>query len=203
MGPKISVIVFDLGNVLLPFDYKVAISKLEKIEEGLGKSFIKFYDEHYEYHRAFERGDMQEDEFIKIMLSALNNRIDSKTFCEYYSDVFSVNNEVAGLIPWLKQKYMMVLLTNTNSIHFNYGWKQYDFLKYFDKIVTSYEAGAVKPEKKIYMAVQSFTKKEPGEHFFIDDIAEYTDAAKSLGWDAIQYKSYKNLIDEFNDREIW
>jgi len=39
---KISVIVFDLGNVLLPFDYKIAINKLNEVGARLGEKFISF-----------------------------------------------------------------------------------------------------------------------------------------------------------------
>ena len=198
MQPKISVIVFDLGNVLIPFDYQMAVDKLNKIEPGLGESFLNFYNEHYNYHRSFERGDMPEDDFIEVMLGALNNKIDKQTFCEYYSDIFSVNEEVVNLLPELKKFYTLVLLSNTNSIHYKFGWSKYSFLKYFDKIVTSYEAGAVKPENQIYMAVQTFTKINPGEHFFIDDIPEYVSAAESLGWHAVQFTGYDHLIKKFN-----
>ena len=39
---KYSVIVSDLGNVILPFDYNIAINKFEKIEKGLGEQFSNF-----------------------------------------------------------------------------------------------------------------------------------------------------------------
>lgn len=105
MKSGISVIVFDLGNVLIPYDYQIAVNKLERIEKNLGKNFIKFYEENYSYHRAFERGDLSEDQFVHIMLSALENKIDRKTFCEYYSHIFSENKEVIDLLPKLKKKF--------------------------------------------------------------------------------------------------
>ncbi len=202
MKADFSTIVFDLGNVLLQFDYQAAVDKLERIEQGLGNHFLKYYNDNYQYHRAFERGDLTEGEFIEIMLSALNQKIDKKTFCEYYSDIFSENKEVVDLLPKLKKSFTLVLLSNTNIIHYEYGWKQYGFLRHFDKIVVSYEAGAVKPEEKIYRTVESFTIKNPGEHFFIDDIAEYVIAARALGWDGVQFKGYKSLLIELINRGI-
>ena len=202
MKNNLSVIVFDLGNVLIPYDYKIAVRKLERIEEGLGNRFLKFYNDNYEYHRAFERGGLPKDRFIEIMLEALKHKIDKKTFCEYYSDIFSVNKEVVDLLPKLKKTFTLVLLSNTNIIHYEYGWKHFDFLGYFDKIVVSYEAGAVKPEEKIYRVVESFTSREPGEHFFIDDVQSYVDAARALDWQGIRFTGYKNLLFEFINRGI-
>jgi HAD superfamily hydrolase (TIGR01509 family) len=202
MNTGISVIVFDLGNVLIPYDYRFLLDKLEKEERGLGKNFLKFYNENYRYHRAFEKGELSESDFIETMLSALNHKIDKKTFCEYYSDIFSENKEVVNLLPELKKTFTLVLLSNTNSIHYDYGWKQYDFLGYFDKLVVSYKAGAVKPEEKIYRAVESFTMKNHKEHFIIDDVAEYVEAAKALGWEGVQFKGYKSLLSDLTNRGI-
>ena len=158
MNSKFSVIVFDLGNVQLPFDYNILIKKLNKIEEKLGTNFMDFYLKNYQIHRQYESGKLSEDEFINIMLKALENKIDSETFCKIYSGVFSVNEDVISLLPKLKKNYTLVLLSNTNSIHKKYGWEHYDFLKYFDKLILSHEVGSVKPEEKIYRAVESFTQ---------------------------------------------
>jgi FMN phosphatase YigB (HAD superfamily) len=49
-----------------------------------------------------------------------------------YSKIFTVNEDVALLLPELKKKYKLILLSNTNEIHREYGWKDYSFLKYFD-----------------------------------------------------------------------
>jgi HAD superfamily hydrolase (TIGR01509 family) len=202
MQSKPSVIVFDLGNVLLKFDYQFSVKQLEQTEKGLGYRFLEFYNKNYNYHRAFERGDLPEKDFLNIMLSAINWKIDKKTFCKYYSDIFSENKEVVDLLPKLKKNFILVLLSNTNIIHYEYGWKQYDWLAYFDKIVVSYEAGAVKPEEKIYRAVESYTMKNAAEHFFIDDIAEYVNAARSFGWDGVQFTGYKNLFIDLINRGV-
>ncbi len=203
MERKYSVVVFDLGNVLLPFDYNIMLNKLEKIEKNLGQKFLQFYKDNYNIHRSFERGELPENKFINIMLESLNNKLDSETFCNYYSKIFIENKDVTSLLPELKKKYMLVLLSNTNSIHREYGWKDYDFIKYFSKLILSYEVKALKPEEKIYRTVENFTQKPPGEHIFIDDVREYSDAAKKIGWDAIHFTSFENLIKGFKKRGIY
>ena len=199
---KYSVIVFDLGNVLVPFDYSVMIKKFNELKQGLGDKFADYYKSNYEIHRSYERGDIPENEFIDKMLRVLENKIDARTFCNLFSNIFKVNDDVAGLLPQLKEKYKLVLLSNTNSIHREYGWKGYPFLKYFDKLILSYEVHAVKPEEKIYLAAEDYTKVSSSEHFFIDDILEYVDGAKKAGWDADQFTGYKKLVSDLKDRNI-
>ena len=203
MSEKIlKAIVFDLGNVLLPFDYSIVVRRLNAIEENLGETFLTFYKANYELHRSFERGDLLKKEFIIKMLNALQNKIDEGTFCKIYSEIFTVNENVASLLPQLKQNCKLVLLSNTNAIHKKYGWEQYEFIKYFDKLILSHEVNAVKPEEKIYNAVAEFTGLQPEEHLFIDDILEYVNGAKKLGWDGIEFTGYENLIIELQKRNI-
>ena len=202
MNKKFSVIVFDLGNVQLPFDYNILIKRLNKVEENLGKKFMDFYMNNYEIHKQYESGKLPEDEFIKIMLNALDNKIDTETFCKMYSEVFTLNEDVVSLLPKLKEKYILVLLSNTNSIHKKYGWGHYDFLKYYDKLILSHEVGSVKPEEKIYRAAETFTKKPSNEHFFIDDIPEYVEGAKKLGWGGTQFTTYDQLLIDLKVNNI-
>ena len=203
MPPKnYSVIVLDLGNVLLPFSYDSIIGKLNKRKPGLGDKFNKLYADNYDIHRKFERGELSVEEFLTIMLEWLEGQVYGKEFCKMFSDIFTVNQELVNLLPVLKQKYKLVLLSNTNRIHQKYGYSNYEFLKQFDKLILSHEVGAIKPENKIYKAVEEFTSRPSKEHFFIDDIKEYVDGAKKCGWDAVQFIDNDQLINILKKKEI-
>lgn len=199
---KYSVVVFDLGNVLLPFNYQDAIDKLDEKSAGLGGQFVKYYKENREVLRDYERGDISSEEFLNSVLTGLDNKVTGEEFCRYFSSVFSVNEKLAALLPVLKEKYTLVLLSNTNAIHEEYGWKNYEFLKYFDKRVLSYQVKSLKPDLKIYKSAEEITKKPAGEHIFVDDVAENVEGAKNAGWDAVQYTGYDKLIADFKERNI-
>lgn len=188
----VKTFVFDLGNVLIPFDYSIMITKLNNVEPNLGNSYYNWYKNNYHYHRDFEKGLLSEDEFIKINLNALNNLIDADTFCKYYSEIFTENAQLTSLLPQLKSKYKLVLLSNTNVIHKKYGWEKYNFLTYFDYLVLSYEVKSVKPEKEIYLFAQNIYNNAPNEIFYIDDIKEYINAAQALGWNTFHFDTQEN-----------
>jgi len=199
---KYSAIVFDLGKVLIPFDYSPAINKLNQIEKGLGDRFIEFYKSNYHFHRDFERGKISETEFVDKMLEVVDHKINAETFKEYYADIFSLNEDVVSLLPILKKDFNLFLLSNTDSIHQKYGWQKYEFLKYFEKLILSHEVGSVKPEEIIYRKVEEASGFPSEEHFFIDDIQEYVDAAINLGWDAVQFVNYQKLVSDLKERNI-
>ena len=196
MKNKISVIVFDLGNVLIPFDYNRLIVKMNSIDDGLGNRFAKLYYENYEVHQKYERWLLGDDEFLNIMMEWTEHKISDEDFKKIYSDLFTENKATTSILPELKQKYPLVLLSNTNYIHQKYGWEKYDFLKQFDKLILSHEVGAIKPEEKIYRAVEEFTNEPSENHIFIDDILDYVEGAKKLGWSGIQFKSHMQLLEE-------
>ncbi len=202
MKAKYSVIVFDLGNVLLPFDFKDVVQGFEGIEGGLGIKFADFYRSNYDVHRRFERGEYSVEEFTDIMLDVLEHKVDKEKFYAVYSGLFSVNEGLVALLPVLKKNYRLVVLSNTNAIHMKFGWGKYQFLSNFEKLILSHEVGAVKPEEKIYRAVEAYTGVPSEGHLFTDDILEYVNGARSVGWDAVQFKGNDDLISEFRKRGI-
>lgn len=199
---SIKAIVFDLGNVLIPFDYNVMINRLNIIRKNLGDEYYELYKKNYHVHRQFEKGELASEEFIRINLEWLDNKITSDKFCYLYSDIFKLNEATISLLPALKAKYRLFLLSNTNVIHKKYGYEHYKFLKLFDRLFLSHEEGAVKPEEKIYRTVEKFSGFKSTEHLFVDDIAEYIEGAKNIGWQAIQFFSAEQLTAELKAYNI-
>jgi len=199
---KIKVVVSDLGNVLIPFDYNIIIQKLNKIDINLGEFFYANYKQNYEIHRKFEKGKLTEEEFWAYIQKWTKNLISFDEFAEIYSNIFTLNEELISYLPEIKSKFQLVLLSNTNSIHQRFGWAKYDFLQYFDKLILSHEVGFAKPEVGIYQSVMNFTQELPETHLFIDDILEYCQAAENIGWKTIQVKNQSQIISDLKLSKI-
>ena len=199
---KYSAIVFDLGQVIVPFDYKYFVEKVNKHKSGIGETFLELYNQNYSIHRNYEKGLITEAVFISKMLEYLDDCIDGETFCKYWSDIFSVDEKVVSLLPELKKRFKLFLISNTNSIHKKYGFEHYEFLKLFDKLFLSHEVGFIKPEKEIYQAVEKVSGFPSEEHIFIYDILEYVNVAKDLDWDGIQFLGYDDLVKNLKARDI-
>ena len=73
MKQKYKAIVFDLGNVLIPFDNKIFVNRLNSTKNGIGDKLYDFYKSNYHFHRDFERGIILEEEFINKMLAVIEN----------------------------------------------------------------------------------------------------------------------------------
>ncbi len=198
----IKALVFDLGNVLIFFDWKIAQNRLNELQPELGDKTTKFLKENRELIHSLECGKISDDFFLNKVRSAVNSNLDKNLLAKIYSEIFWENNELTSLLPQLKKQYKLYLLSNTNSIHRKYGWNNYSFLKNFDRLFLSYEIGYVKPEKEIYEFVIKNINIKPDELVYIDDIKEYVDAAIKSGWNAIQYLNFENLLIEFKNYKI-
>jgi putative hydrolase of the HAD superfamily len=198
----IKALIFDLGNVLIFFDWKIAERRLNEIQEGLGTLTTKFLKENNSIIKNLEKGKLTEDEFLNMIKSHLNSKIDKITIAKIFSEIFWENSELTKLLPELRKNYKLFLLSNTNIIHRKFGWDHYNFLKNFDKLFLSYEVGFAKPEEEIYQLVIHSIDLNPSEVLYIDDIEEYVNAAKNLGWNAVQFKSNEKLIEDLKSFNV-
>lgn len=198
----IKALVFDFGNVLIYFDWKIAEKRLNEIEDGFGTRTTKFLKENNSIIKDLEKGKLSEEDFLETIKSNLNSAIDKITIAKIFSEIFWENVELTKLLPDLRKNYNLFLLSNTNIIHRKFGWDHYNFLKNFDKLFLSYEIGHVKPEEEIYKFVINEIKLNPAEVLYIDDIEEYVNAAKNLGWNAVQFKSNEKLIEDLKNFNV-
>ena len=96
----------------------------------------------------------------------------------------------------------VLLLSNTNAIHFQMVRENYALLRHFDEYVLSYQVGALKPSPRIYEEAIARARCEPAECFFTDDIAEYVTAARTAGIDAVQFESAAQIERELRRRGV-
>lgn len=199
---NLKAICFDLGNVLIFFDWKIAENRLNEIDPNLGHRTTQFLRNNRELIIQLEKGKISDEEFLIQVKNNINSKIDITTLARIYSEIFWENQVLTNLLPDLHKKYNLFLLSNTNSIHKKYGWEKFEFLKNFDKLFLSHELGYVKPEKEIYQKVIDKTKIKPNEILYIDDIKEFVEAAKECGWNAYHFTSYENLIEFLKENQI-
>ena len=153
--------------------------------------------------RRFESGQVPPEQFVEQLCEILSLRMEYAHFCEIWSSIFLPDTLVPeSLIEGLSRRYRMLLLSNTNAIHFKMVRENYPLLRHFDDYVLSYEVGALKPSARIYEEAIARAQCAPGECFFTDDIAEYVTAARQAGMDAVQFQSAVQLESALLERGI-
>src|SRR6266567_6893701 len=187
-------IIFDLGKVLVHFDFKRGYRALEglcpypaaEIPKRIGATGLV---------ERFETGLVEPHDFVSQLTRVLGLDVDYDRFCGIWSCIFSETLIPESMLQGLAARYRMLLLSNTNAIHFEMIRANYPLLSHFHDLILSYEVKAMKPQPEIYRAALERAGCRPEECFYTDDIAEYVEGARRMGIDAVQFQSAAQLED--------
>lgn len=198
----IKTVIFDLGRVIVPFDFHRAYQRIEA-HCGIPAAEISGRIAPTGLVQEFESGRIEPEPFVEKLSSLLSLRLTYAEFCDVWSSIFLPETLVEeGLIEGLKKHHRLLLLSNTNAIHFDMIQANYPILRHFDSLILSYKVGAMKPAPAIYQAAIAEAKCRPQECFFTDDIPEYVEAAKKQGIDAVQFQSSEQIQEELRKRGV-
>ena len=195
-------LLFDLGNVLVPFEIDRGYAGLSA-NGGLPVDEIAVRIRESGLYSAFESGEFETVEFHERFSRLLNLKATPAEFREIWNSIFLPEGLTSeALILELKEHYRLVLLSNTNDLHFGWLSERYPVLKHFDAYTLSYEVGAMKPSPKIYEAAVANAKCAPHECFFTDDVLAYVVGARAYGIDAEQFKGEAVLRGHLQQRGL-
>src|SRR5579884_1785421 len=198
----IKAIIFDLGRVLVPFDFTRGYSRLESLC-GIPAAEIPERLRPTGLVQRFESGGIESRDFFEQLSSHLNLRATYDDFCSIWSSIFLPETLIPdSMIADLASRYPLILLSNTNAIHFEMIQENYPILRHFRDLVLSYKVGAMKPSPLIYQKAIEAAGCRAEECFFTDDIPEYVAAAKQQGIDAVQFQSAEQIRDELRARGV-
>ena len=203
MDKNIKNIVFDLGGVLANLDFDRAIEALQEAGFADIKEQLQTYDKEG-FFQQFELGEMTADEFRTAIREKANVSLTDEEIDTIWNMVLlDIPREKLELILDLRSKYMVYLLSNTNSIHwehvcknaFNYrGFRAKD---YFEELFLSYEMHLAKPDKAIFEKMLQEANLLAEETLFIDDSEANCKAAEAIGIHAHHYHIGDDLSKVF------
>jgi glucose-1-phosphatase len=198
----IKAIIFDLGKVIVPFDFNRGYAKLEPLC-GIPAAEIPKRIAPTGLVTRFESGGIESRDFVRELSKHLNLEISYEGFCEIWNCIFGPDTLIPeAMLEGIARKYRMVLLSNTNAIHFGMVRENYPLLRHFDSFVLSHEVGAMKPSPLMYRRAIEAARCPPEECFFTDDIPAYVDAARTHGLDAVQFESAAQIEAELRKRGV-
>lgn len=182
----IKAIIFDLGRVILDFDWMIACDNLSKYAGISGKEIKKIvFDGGLEFE--LERGECTPEEFHERVVDATGADVSYEDFVRLWGEIFSPNPPVMEIVRKLKGKYRLLLLSDTNDIHFRYGVSTFKEPMMMDGFVLSHKVGVLKPDSKLYMEAVKAAGCRPEECVYIDDLERNVEAAAELGINTILY----------------
>src|SRR3954452_24042913 len=183
------VVVFDLGKVLVDFDYGIAAEKiaaLTKCELAVVRRLIAEPPLLFRY----ETGLMTKQQFYDEVCKTTGYCGGFDQFGGHFSDIFTPIEPMVQLHAQLRARGVPTyIFSNTNDLAIGHIRRNFPFFSNFEGYVLSYEQGAMKPDEKIYAVVEQMSGKGGPEILYLDDRLENVEAGARRGWQVILQES--------------
>lgn len=190
------VVLFDLGKVLVDFDWHLAARRISANARATPEELFKFIMTSDSMVR-FEKGLITGQEFFEEVRTATGYRASLGNFRQAFSDIFTEIPEMVRLHACIRAaKVPTWIFSNTNDWAITLIRERFPFFANFDGYFLSYELGVMKPHAGIYEAAESTTGCRGVEILYIDDFAENVAAGSARGWRSIRHISPEQTVAE-------
>jgi len=184
---NITTIIFDFGGVLINLDINQCILNFKQLGLDNFEQHLNLFAQ-TGFFMQLEKGQITAGEFRnEIRKLSPNDLTDAQIDKAWCSFLLEVPVEKLNMLLELRKKFRVILLSNTNSIHFPnsekeifnlYGRKLSD---YFDRCYLSYEMKMAKPDPEIFENILGTENVDANECLFLDDGSKNTKEAQKLG----------------------
>ncbi|MEY4385890.1 MAG: hypothetical protein RLY20_1173 [Verrucomicrobiota bacterium] len=192
MKPK--AVVFDLGKVLLHFDWLRAARKLATLSSIPAEQMLTSLDYTHEVIQ-YELGKISSREFFEHARKALQFRGTFENFAPMFAEIFSEIPEIIAVQGELHRRGIPTFIfSNTNELAANHVRATYPFFAHFTGYVFSFEHGAMKPDARLYEVVERMSDCRGAELLYIDDLPKNIEAGRARGWQVILQENPERTV---------
>lgn len=190
-------IILDMGNVLLEWNKDKILRGVVKTEKD-----YMILDKAIFQSGLWERLDLgtltREDLILKVvsMIGSIYQEKVQEVVWNWPSYI-EIYTEVFPLLVRLKEKgHRIFVLSNTSPVFYELLEEQLSPLNgILDGFVLSCDIKVIKPDRKMFEEILHKYQLDPANCVFLDDIADNTKMAESLGIKAYQVKHRSDIVD--------
>jgi len=183
------VVVFDLGKVLVDFDYSIAGRRIAA-RSTMSATDVQNFIDHSPLLFRYETGLIDRQQFFDEVRATTGFQGGIDEFAQFFADIFSSIDEMIKLHAQLRAAAVPTFIfSNTNDLAVEHIRRHFPFFANFDAYVLSYEHGAMKPSAKLYEVVEQVTGKVGKQILYIDDRIENAEAGLARDWQVIHHVS--------------
>jgi len=198
--PKI--VVFDLGKVLVDFDYGIAVRAIASHSNTTDER-VKDFLLHSPLLIRYETGLLTDQEFFEEIREATGFCRSIEEFGGFFSDIFMPIEPMVELHARLRKKgFPTYIFSNTNDLAIRNIRRNFPFFGNFEGYIFSYQHKAMKPDAKLYEVVERDSRCRGGEILYLDDRPENIAAGAARGWQSILHESPDKTRGELEQRGI-
>ena len=184
-----SAIIFDLGKVLVDFDYGIAARRIAARSKITVAEIGQFINQASLFNR-YESGAITTQQFFDEIrqVTGFGGTLDE--FGQYFADIFFPIAPMIQLQAALRQRGLKTYaFSNTNELAVEHICRCFPFYATFDGCILSYEHGVMKPDARLYEVVERQSGRRGADLLYLDDRPENVAAGAARGWQVILQES--------------
>jgi FMN phosphatase YigB (HAD superfamily) len=183
---RIENVVFDIGRVLVGFSF-----------DGF-KAFLRDGGLHFAGTEDFlkrtrmldyETGRLDTAAFLETLAGLFPGPVDRAELTRQWVEIFTPLPRMLAYAQALGARYRVYLGSNTSPLHWEYLCRVYALDRLCLGALTSFEAGAMKPDAAFYRCAEERFTLVPERTVFIDDLPANVEAARMRGWHAVRHET--------------
>ncbi|MDG2304508.1 MAG: HAD-IA family hydrolase [Candidatus Binatia bacterium] len=137
--------------------------------------------------QRLEIGEIDGAAFVAEGISILGYRGSAEEFRSIWEDIFTPNAAMWETITTARDRYRLVLLSNTSEIHKQSLFRDFEIFESFEDGVYSYSSRCAKPDPEFYRTAIETLGLRPAETLYVDDRPENVDAGRRAGFLSVYY----------------
>jgi epoxide hydrolase-like predicted phosphatase len=191
---SVKAVVFDLGKVLVDFDYGIAARKLAEKSAKPANEIQSLIDQSPLLFR-YESAQMTTQQFFDEVRGRIGFRGNFDGFAATFAGIFTEIPEMTRLNAEVRARGVPTfVLSNTNELAIGHVRRNFPFFANFTDYIFSFEHGVLKPAQRIYEIAEQRAGCRGGKILFLDDKPENVEAGASRGWQTICHQSSEESI---------
>jgi glucose-1-phosphatase len=193
---NLRAIIFDIGRVLVRIDVAQAMQGLAAGGSLSPSELWTAIEKDPRWH-DWQEGRISPRDWYLHLAKRFGTNLTFEQFTEVWNRVLDPTPiHEDAFFEKLSKRYRLALLSNTDPIHVRHMEAAYSFFAFFPARIYSCAVGASKPDPIIYREALRALKVQAQEAVYIDDIADYVEAAQRLGMGGIQFQSPAQLTSD-------
>jgi len=183
----ITTLIFDFGGVLINLDINQCIFNFKQLGLNNFEQYLNNFAQ-TGFFMQLEKGQITANDFRNEIRKLSSNVLtDVQIDDAWNSFLLEIPAEKLNMLLELRKKFRVLLLSNTNIIHFPNSEKKILTLQgrkmsdYFDRCYLSYEMKMAKPDIEIFENILLTENVDAKECLFLDDGLKNTEVAQKLG----------------------
>lgn len=204
-GPDMSMdaVVFDLGGVLIEWDPRRLYRGMFDGDDDAMEAFLRDVCSPRWIGRI-DAGQPFAEAVRELSAAHPEHRAEIEAFRTRWSEM--LGDSVAGTVRVLERLHRsdtrLYALSNWSVETFPIAEQRFSFLRLFDGILISGDAGSAKPALGIFATFLDRFGLEAEQCLFIDDNATNVAVATGLGFEVIRFESPEQLETEMRRRRL-